>query len=53
MEKKYQDPNLIKYFEKHVAKMNVEDTFKPLLVDILLRRAYEFFTRFFRYNQNW
>lgn len=42
MEKKYQNPNLIKYFEKHVAKMNVEDTFKPLLVDILLRRAYEF-----------
>ena len=42
MEKKYQNPNLIKYFEMHVAKMNVEDTFKPLLVDILLRRAYEF-----------
>lgn len=42
MEKKYQNPNLISYFEKYVSKMNVEDTFKPLLVDILLRRAYEF-----------
>lgn len=42
MEKSYQNPNLIRYFEKYVATMEVEENFKPLLVDILLRRAFEF-----------
>lgn len=42
MEKNYQNCNLIKYFEKFVATMEVEEDFKPLLVDILLRRSFEY-----------
>lgn len=42
MERNYQNSNLIRYFEKYVATMKVEEDFKPLLVDILLRRAFEF-----------
>ncbi len=42
MEKNYQNRNLIGYFEKFVATMEVEEDFKPLLVDILLRRAFEY-----------
>ncbi len=42
MEKNYQNRNLIGYFEKFVATMKVEEDFKPLLVDILLRRAFEY-----------
>lgn len=42
MEKNYQNNNLIRYFEKFVATMEVEEDFKPLLVDILLRRAFEY-----------
>lgn len=42
MERNYQNPNLIRYFEKYVSQMEVDTNFKPLLVDILLRRAFEF-----------
>lgn len=38
----YQNPNLIRYFQKYVSQMEVDRDFKPILVDILLRRAYEF-----------
>lgn len=43
MRKKYYDnEGLMDYFEKWVGKMKVDDVYKPLLIDILLRRAHEF-----------
>lgn len=43
MTRSYQNSKLIKHFEKHIScGMKVKEVYKPLLVDILLRRAYEF-----------
>lgn len=42
MRRDYQDTKLIRYFENQISKMKVKDDYKPLLVDILLRRAHEF-----------
>lgn len=42
MEKKYENSNLKKYFETYIDKMEVEDEYKPVLTDILLRRAYQY-----------
>lgn len=37
--RKYENKKLKKYFEKYVKEISVEDKFKPMIVDILLRRA--------------
>lgn len=42
MYKVYFNDELIEYFQKKVNKINVDKVFKPLLIDILLRRSYEF-----------
>lgn len=40
--KYYKNPSLKAYFEKYVGQMSVDSRFKPILVDILLRRAFEY-----------
>lgn len=40
--RKYENRKLKKYFEKYVKELSVEDKFKPMIVDILLRRANTF-----------
>lgn len=35
----YKNKELKKYFQKYIKTMNVEDKYKPMIVDILLRRA--------------
>lgn len=43
MQKRYYDnESLMDYFDKWVGKMKVDDVYKPLLIDILLRRAHEY-----------
>ncbi len=37
--RKYESKKLKKYFEKYVKQLTVEDKYKPMLVDILMRRA--------------
>ena len=40
--KQYEDSYMLPYIRSKVASMSVSDIYKPLLVDILLRRAYEY-----------
>lgn len=42
MVKYYENSSLRKYFEKWVGKLKVDNEFKPIIVDILLRRSREF-----------
>lgn len=42
MIKDYENNSLRKYFEKWVGKLKVSKEFKPIIVDILLRRSKEF-----------
>lgn len=37
--RKYENKKLKKYFEKYIQEVQVDDKYKPMLVDILLRRA--------------
>lgn len=37
--RKYENKKLKKYFEKYIKRLSVEDKYKPMLVDILMRRA--------------
>lgn len=40
--KAYENEEYMQYFGKYVSQMSVDEVYKPLLVDILMRRAYEF-----------
>lgn len=42
MEKYEENTRLKEYFEYYINQMSVDETYHPLLVDILMRRAYEF-----------
>ena len=42
MIKNYKNPRLEEYFNKYISQMSIDDKFKPYIVDILLRRAYQF-----------
>lgn len=42
MIKNYKNPRLEAYFNKYISQMSIDDKFKPYIVDILLRRAYQF-----------
>ena len=42
MEKYRENTKLKEYFEYYIGQMSVDEIYQPLLVDILMRRAYEF-----------
>ena len=42
MFKDYKNPQLEEYLNKYISLMTIDDKFKPYIVDILLRRAYQF-----------
>lgn len=42
MSKNYMNPSLKAYFDKYISKMTIDERYKPYIVDILMRRAYQY-----------
>ena len=42
MYKDYKNPKLEAYFQKYISTMSIDKKFQPYIVDILLRRAYQY-----------